>query len=274
MDAMSRERWLRLAIAVGFAVLLVTAVRSFVKHATYPIPAIEVGPPPAGFEEVFWDGGGVRVHGWHGGTDDPSRPVVVFFHGNGENLETLKWSGLLERWRELGVYAVAVEYPGYGRSAGSPSEAGLIDAGLAALDWATERWPERPVTVAGWSLGSAVAIQVAAQRSGAVDGLILMSAWTRLFDAAAAHFPSLLVRVLVRESYDSLTAAGRIGCPTLVVHGLRDRIIPAAQGERLAEALGARGRWVPVDEAGHNDLLGVGRVWTELGAFVDERAGG
>lgn len=273
MNESSRGRsgWpVRLAVAVGLAVLLVTAGRSFVKHAIYPIPAIDVGSPPAGYEEIVWSlAGGVEVHGWHGGDPGADRPVMLFFHGNAENLETLKWSGIFDRLAELGVYGVAVEYPGYGRSGGEPSESGLIEGGIAAFDWARVRWPDRPVIVAGWSLGAAVAIQLAAERPEAVDGLVLMSGWTRIFDVASAHFPSFLVRLMLRERYDSVAAAERVRCPSLVVHGSRDSIIPAAQGERLAEALAPRSRWVAVEGSGHNDLLGVARVWAEVTDFVE-----
>lgn len=239
----------------------------------YPAPLVRVGPPPAGYEEIFWElDGGDAVHGFHGGDRSPGRPLVLFFHGNGENLETLKWSGAYERLAEAGYHAVAVEYPGYGRSGGRPSEASTVEAGLAALEWARRTLGDRPTVVAGWSLGAAVAVQVTAARPDAVDGLVAMSPWTALPDVATIHFGSWLPRLFLRERYDSLAAVERIDCPVLVVHGVADRIIPATQGRELARALGPRARWLGVEGVGHNELLGRPEVWRALRRFVDELA--
>ncbi len=265
---MRRLSPIRLLTAIGLATLIVLSVGFYMKSAIYPAPSVTVGSPPPGYEEIFWPlRDGSSVHGWHGGAAGPGRPVVLFFHGNGENLATLEWSGIFDRWRDLDVYAVAADYPGYGRSEGSSSEGALIEGGLAALDWTAEAFPDRPLIVAGWSLGAAVAIQVAAGRPDRLDGLVLMSPWTRLIDVASAHAPAFLVRLLVRERYDSLEAAERVACPVLVVHGTEDEIIPVEQGERLAAALGGRARWVSVAGVGHGDLLDRAEVWDEFRAL-------
>lgn len=248
--------------------LIVTAARSFVQNFIYPMPPVAVGAPPPGHEEVFWRlEDGVEVHGWHGG--DSSGPVAIFFHGNGENLGTLGMSGVFERFRELGVYSVAVDYPGYGKSGGRPSRESVVSAGLAAFDWAAAENPGRPLLVVGWSLGAAVATQVAAARPEAVAGLVTMSPWSRLSDVAAEHFPRWLVRLLLWEEYDSIAAAASIRCPVLVIHGEEDRIIPAAQGRRFAEAVGVRAVWVSLAGSGHNDLLGRPEVWVEMSSFLE-----
>jgi pimeloyl-ACP methyl ester carboxylesterase len=250
-------------------VLLVVALNSYVRYAIYPIPPVSVGDPPPGWSDVWWQGReGVGLHAWHGGAAEGPGPVVLFFHGNGENLETLKWSGLYQRWTELGAYAVVPDYPGYGKSGGSPDEEGLAEGARLALDWARERFPERRLVIVGWSLGAAVATRLAAERASGVDGLIAISAWSRIRDVAGEHFPALLVRLLLREEFDSIAAAAEVRCPSIVIHGEADRIIPAEQGRALAEALGAGSRWVSVPGAGHNDLLGRNEVWTEIRAFL------
>jgi hypothetical protein len=197
----------------------------------------------------------------------------LFFHGNGENLETMRRAGLFSALGELGVAYLAVDYPGYGRSGGEPSEESLVAAAEAALDRLRQIHPERRTVAVGWSLGAAVAVQLAARRPQEVDGVVLLSAWTDLADTAAVHFPGAIVRPLIGSRYDSLAAAPRIRGPALVVHGEDDRVIPMELGRRLAAALEARHgvstRWVPVRHAGHNDLLARDQVWTQMRRFLE-----
>ena len=215
------------------------------------------GPPPEGWEEVALP----PALAWHVPCPRGDGPVLLLFHGNGEILDP-DW---IRGFSSLDVPVLAVEYPGYGRSAGKPSERGLMAAGIAALDWAAERYPGRALVPCGWSLGSAVAVQVAASRSERVSGLILMSPFTRLPDAARAHYPGWLVAFLLRERYDSLEAASRVRCPSLVLHGTEDPVVPCGQGRRIAAALPSAS-WVEIPGAGHNDLLGC--CWIEIQGFV------
>lgn len=193
-------------------------------------------------------------------------PLVIYFHGNAENLATMWEAGLFRDWQKLGVGVLAVEYPGYG-SEGVASEDGLVEAGIRAVAWAAEHEPRSPLVIAGWSLGAGVAAQTAARANDRIHALILLSAWSSLPDVAAAHYPRWLVRILIKERYDSAAAAARITVPALVMHGSRDSIIPAAQGERVARAL-PNGLWAPVEGYEHNDLLMAYQVWQEIGAFL------
>lgn len=243
-----------------------------VRQLVYPAPPIPVPPsPPApleGVELVASDRSRISV--WHLPADGlpPARPVSLFFHGNGENLETMRLSGLLGELARLDIGFAAVDYPGYGRSGGRPSEDSVGGAADAAWQWLESRYPDRPRLVCGWSLGAAVALRLAAQQGESVQGVIAMSPWTSLPDVAGRHFPGWLVRWALHEKYDSLAVAPKIGTPTLVLHGARDRIIPVSQGQRVAAAL-PDSRWVPIPGAGHNDLLSREEVWSEMAAFID-----
>jgi len=235
----------------------------------YPVPDVKVGTPPPGFEEVILIlEGGSQVIAWHHPVSQlGDRPAMIFFHGNGENLETMKWAGLYEQLVALRVPLLVVDYPGYGRSTGQPSEESLKSAATAALQWTRARYPSLAVVPCGWSLGAALAVYLAAESPAAVDGIVVISPWTSLPAVANAHFPRFLVAAGLRERYDSLSVAPLIDRPALVLHGSIDRIIPMDQGERVATSL-ETARWVPVEGAGHNDLLSYPQVWWEIDNFV------
>ncbi len=245
----------------------------------YPAPGVPVpSPPPAPLEEVRLElTTGHEVVAWlslpPALEDDPGAPapVALFFHGNGENLETMRRARMFQELRDLGVIALAVDYPGYGRSSGKPDERGVLATGPAMLEWAEERFPDRSVVLCGWSLGAAVAIRTTAEAGGRVDGLAALSPWTTLDDTVRSHAPRWIAGWLFDEEYDSLGAVRSIRLPALVIHGEEDRIIPVEQGERIAEALedaGSDVRWVRIPSTGHNDLMARPRVWSELRRFV------
>lgn len=236
----------------------------------YPAPAFRVpSPPPAPLAEVRLElGSGTEVIGWAFAGPAPDAPAAVFFHGNGENLQTLRQAGLFDDLAGLGIHFLAIDYPGYGRSGGTPREASLVAAGEAGLGWLAQRFPESPKALVGWSLGAAVAVQVARRHGGSVDRLALMSAWDDLPTLAAAHFPRWLVGLALSDRYDSVAAAPEIRVPTLLIHGVRDRIIPLAHGERLRAALPRAEELIRVPDAGHNDLLARPVVWRALGRFL------
>lgn len=232
----------------------------------YPVPPVPVpSPPPAPYEEVRLELPGGGAAAWH--RDGPG-PAALWFHGNGENLETLRRAGILDQLAALGLSVLAVDYPGYGRSPGSPSEEGNAAAAEAGLDWLAARHPGKTRVVMGWSLGAAVAIELAARHPDGAAAVVAVSPWASLAEVARLHFPGWLVGLGLRERYEAEAAAGRVHWPALVIHGAEDPIIPASHGRRVAGALGAR--FVEVAGAGHNDLLGRAEVWRAIGEFLEQ----
>lgn len=277
-------------------VLLVVAmliIHTFVRQNVYPKPAIRVpSPPPAPLVEVRVESSeGDEIVAWldeatsEEATSDEA-PSILFFHGNGENLATLEWSGAFEDFRTLdggaGSPAVlAVDYPGYGRSTGRPGEDANVAAAVAAHRWLREHRPDAPLVVMGWSLGAAVAAQLV-PRVGRdeIDALVLASAWHDLAGVAKDHFPGFLIDLFLREKYDSgdaletalaASADDSAPLPVLVIHGAGDRMIRPRHGRRLFERLetaGADAEWVAVEGAGHNDLMASERPWCEVGELL------
>lgn len=245
---------------------------SVARQMLYPAPPVPVpSPPPPPLEEVRLDlAAGGHAVAWASIDPGlpPDAPLAIFFHGNGENLETLRWAGIFDEFRDLGVAVLAADFPGYGRSPGPPSEEGLLATGDAAVAWARKHHPGRPVAVCGWSLGAALAIATAARHPTEVSRLVALSPWTTLEETARLIFPGFVVKALLRERYDSRAAAKEVRVPALVIHGEQDELIPVAQGQEISETLAGRTCWVPVSRAGHNDLLGERMVWELMGSFV------
>lgn len=237
----------------------------------YRPPALPVpSPPPPPLEEVWLDlATGDRALAWTSADPmPPGAPVVLFFHGNSENLETMRMAGLCQRLEGVGVAFLAVDYPGYGRSSGEPSEKGLLATGAAAVDWARQRQPGRPVVACGWSMGAAVAIATAAAHPGEVGGLVALCPWTRLEDVVRRYAPELPAAFPIAHRYDSLAAARKVRAPALVIHGELDPVIPVEQGRQIARALGGPSRFIPIPGARHRDLLVAHpQVWRDLSGF-------
>lgn len=262
-----------IGLFVGVVVMIFLG-RWWAQSMLYPVPRFSVPEvPPEGWREVSLPvGTGGSESGepaWFFAAESgPSdHPAIVYFHGNGENLATLMLSGQLGQLQGLGAPVLVVDYPGYGRTPGSPSEAAIIDQGCRAVDWLHAQCPDRPIVLAGWSLGAAVAVGTAHRCGSQIRALMLMSAWDSLPEVAETHFPRFLVRLLLREEYPSVHQAPKLEMPVLMLHGVRDPLIPIAHGEALRDAFGGWVTWIAVPGAEHNDLLGIPMVWDEIAAF-------
>jgi hypothetical protein len=198
---------------------------------------------------------GLRLHAWYAPVDSPIA-VIIHAHGNGGNL-----SYDIERIRRMqraGLALFAYDYRGYGKSEGSPSEAGVIVDAMAAYDHLRDslQIPATKIILWGTSLGGAVSVQLAAQRP--VAGIILESTFTSARDVAARAYPFLPVRWLMRTSFNSIETLSSLSLPTLHVHGDQDEVIDIDLGRRLFEAAPGPKEWYEIAGAGHNNTLFVG----------------
>jgi len=186
-------------------------------------------------------------------------PLVIFTHGNAELAE--QWVGQFAEPLSWGWAVLLLEYPGYGRSTGAPSEQSILETAAGAYDWARQdsRVDSGRIVPWGRSLGGGPAAWLGAHR--AVAGLILESAFTSTRPLAARY---LIPGFLVRDPFDNLSILQRYRGPLLVLHGRDDRIVPVAQGRALAGAVpGAQFHELP---CGHNDCR---RPWSTVQTFLD-----
>ena len=254
-------KWL--AITACFLYLCALAVLFFAQRAfLFPIPqTTRTSPETAGFaaaeEHVLTADDGEKIIVWHV-PPKPGRHVVLYFHGNGD---TLAW--LAGRFRQItadGTGLIAMSYRGYAGSTGSPSESAILRDATGAYDFARSRYDADRIVAWGFSLGTGVAVAVAAEHP--VGGLILEAPYTSISDLAARAFPLLPVRLLVRDSFHSDERIGRVNAPLLVMHGVQDPVIPIAFGEKLFALAHEPKQFVRFPDGGHNDLGNFGAVET------------
>jgi fermentation-respiration switch protein FrsA (DUF1100 family) len=207
------------------------------------------------------------------GRPDPAaalRPTMIYFYGNAMCLNDAALDH--EQFRRLGLSVLIPEYVGYGMSSGSPSEKGCRATALAAYEHvvSTRKVSPRRVIAAGWSLGGAVAIDLASRRE--VGGLIAFSSFTSAVDMARRLLPMVPVSLLMRDRFDSIHKIAKVTCPILIGHGRLDPIIPFSMGQELAAKAKGPVTTLWIDGAEHNDFFEVGgaRIGEAIVKFVTE----
>lgn len=197
------------------------------------------------------------------------RPVIAYFHGNGGHI-----GYRAERLRQFardGYGVLMAEYRGYGGNPGTPSETGLVADGAAALDFlGGEGITPNRLVVYGESLGSGVAVALAAQRE--VASLILEAPFTSVAEVAQHHYSFIPASALVRDRFDSLARIAEVRAPILVLHGERDRVVPLRFGRALFDAVPEPKELWLAREAGHEDLVRYGAFEAVLD-FLQRRVG-
>lgn len=246
---------------------------AMLRQVLYPAPQIPVpSPPPAPLEEWAVEANGQPVSAWfhRASTASAVEVAALFLHGNGENLETVRYGGMFQQLGNLGVSCLAIDYPGYGRTGGEPNQGSLTAAAVAAWDRLGEEMPRCRRLLVGWSLGSAVAAQVACQRQGEPAAVVLLSPWDDLRSLAKVHFSSFLMGVANPDPYDSCAALATVQCPVLLIHGEDDDLIPISHARRLRDRIDPPPRFLSLPGVGHNDLLGQTAMWKAMKACIEE----
>jgi pimeloyl-ACP methyl ester carboxylesterase len=262
-----------LLLVVGLIIFVMAFEDKFIYFPSkYPDGVWEVDNVPAREGEVvprvedcsFVASDGVRLHGWYctphrkvsGQLEPvPAELVLLWFHGNAGNI-TDRFD-MLRAMVALPVRVFIIDYRGYGKSEGTPTEQGLYLDARAAWDYLVNerRVHSNQIVVFGKSLGGAPAIDLASQVEPA--GLIVQSSFTSAGDMAAKVLP-FLPRVLLHTNMDSKSKIVHVRCKKLFIHSRADEVVPYELGRRLFDAAPEPKEFYEVKGAPHNSTYIVG----------------
>lgn len=274
MRRMLGELLIPVAIAYGAVLVLVFVFQSHLVF--YPGMGREVMLSPQSYglryETVeLHTADGETLQAWWVPADN-ARGVVLFFHGNAGNIShRLDYLLMFNRLR---YSTFILDYRGYGKSTGSPSEEGTYRDAEAAWEYLRHARLAQPqdVVIAGESLGGAVGTRLAAKVHP--RAVLLFSTFTSVNDLGAQVYWFLPVRLLSRIGYDNLENLKRIQAPVFIAHSRDDDVVPYSHGRKLFEAAGEPKAFLEM-RGGHNDgFIFVRPEWVaQLGAFLDRYPG-
>lgn len=274
-----------LLAAVGLTLIVVFESKFIYFPSKYPEgdwrlrePRAVEGRAAVRVEDVWLTAGdGVRLHAWHAapvvGRGTTLEPVatdraLLYLHGNGGNISHRQ--EIIERFASLPANVLALDYRGYGRSQGTPSEDGLYADARAAWDYLAEsrKVSADRVVIYGESLGGAVAVDLASKVQPCA--LVVQSSFTSIADMAAEVMP-FVPRFVIRTKMDSLEKIARVRAPVLVVHSPADEVVPYKLGRKLYDAAPEPKRFHEIKDAPHNLTHDVGGAafLAALRDFVD-----
>jgi uncharacterized protein len=200
---------------------------------------------------------------------------LLFFYGNGMHLCIS--AHLFNYFEDFSAKVLMPDYVGYGVSEGMPSERGCYETADAAYNYLTQELKVAPnqIIVGGWSLGGAVAIDLAARQK--LAGLVVFSTFTNLLDEAkliAPTIPRQIIGLAVWERFASENKIGKIKCPIFIAHGTRDEAVPFWMGEKLASLAknSSDVRFEPIPNGNHNAVFEMGgkKLKDQLQTFLAE----
>ncbi len=254
------KRWRfvrRLALLLILGLTIVIGLNWFENRLVYPGSTADeewVESPTDEYEEfTTTSADGARIHGRYFPAGEDS-DCVVFAHGNGGNLSH-RGRIAIELRQTLNVSVALFDYPGYGKSSGSPSEAGCYAAGDAVIDWLMQhkQIPKRRHILFGESLGGGVVSELATRHEHKV--LVLTKTFTSLPAVAKRMFPMLPTHTLMSNRFETLRKLPKIHTPVFIAHGTADELVPFQHAEELFAAANEPKALYPMDGQDHNAWL-------------------
>ncbi|MCB1173497.1 MAG: alpha/beta hydrolase [Leptospiraceae bacterium] len=271
------NRLTKLAQSIWIGVVLGSCSVLVNQFAFHPMraDADELGHLPAPVVDLdLTNPDGTRIHALYLQQKDRRQPLILYFHGNaGHVYHRLPYG------RELfnrGYSVLMVEYRGYGRSTGKPSESGVYQDARTARQFLlqTEKWPAEQIVILGRSLGSAVAVDLAAEYPPAA--LILITPFASAYDVARQTGLGAFAWA-ARGAFDSAAKIASIQAPLLIIQGDRDQITPLPSARSLFAASplpSNQKQFLLIPGAGHNDIVSVDaeRYWATITGFIKQHS--
>lgn len=236
----------------------------------YPMNYLEATPADLGipFEEgEFKASDGVSLHGWYLPSEARGAKTILFLHGNAGNISHRLQP--LALFHKLGLAVLILDYRGYGKSGGKPSEKGLYRDAAAAYEYLLRVKKTEPTNIIlfGESLGGAVAIELASKVP--VGAVVCEGTFSSALDMGNAYFPFLPIRLLLTQKYDAASKAGRLSVPKIFIHSRQDEIVPYPLARKLFEAAQQPKEFVE-RSGGHNNYLDDPRVYERVFRSIAE----
>ncbi|XP_023334317.1 protein ABHD13 [Eurytemora carolleeae] len=205
-------------------------------------------------------------------------PTLLFLHGNAGNIghRLVNVQGL---YQNVGCNIAMLEYRGYGRSDGTPSEEGMYMDAQAGLDYLHTRadLSRDKIIVFGRSLGGAVAVDLASrsQNKERIGAVLLENTFTSIPDIARIIFPFKIIKFIPVWFYKNQFKSGKKICrltqPTLFISGLADKLIPPKMMTSLYSGCGAPiKRLARFPDGNHNETWSCSQYYQTINYFLDE----
>ncbi|MGB2961732.1 MAG: alpha/beta hydrolase [Candidatus Omnitrophota bacterium] len=247
-------------VAILVVIFLVFYVRWFEKGNIYfPYRGIESTPASIGlsYEDVFIETkDNVKLNGWFIPAEGRSRATLLYLHGNAGNISHRL--EIIRIFHDMGLNMFIIDYRGYGKSGGTPSEKGTYLDALAAYEYITGRGDvdKENIIIYGKSLGGAIAIDLAAKADA--KAVIFESVFTSIADIGQEVYPFLPIRLFNTIKYDNKSKVESIAMPKLVIHSRDDEIVPFHHGKKVFESAAGPKEFYEM-RGGHNEGIVVYR---------------
>ena len=214
-------------------------------------------------ETISFDNEGLKLHGWR--LNKGRSRALIYFGGNSETISDniLQFEAL---FKDYTIYLI--NYRGYGKSEGKPSEAGLFSDALAIYDQI--KASHSSINLFGRSLGSGVAVYLATKRR--IEQLFLLTPYDSVAAVAQTHYPVFPVKYLIKDRFDSIQYAPKVTAPVLIITAEYDRVVPIKHSEILRDNLvNTSVNYHRISGAAHNNVTNFPGYLEEIERFIKSR---